>query len=230
MFSPYHKFANCGKLQKTIARLRAAGNVSDALYSEHVKYHYSIIHKLKSAKVHFENFEGLLRTTNPAEALGSTDFFNSANMHLDSFFYSSGSVLDILAREILIYFAIPLPARVYFQSARTELATHRPGDSLLTKLDDPAWKNEFSNYRNSLTHELLIGTNYQITVSAEGNRNITKIIFPLPDDPRLAVKTYNIHPDSAEYCRQTLKRLLSVANIIYDEIESRANTSGALPL
>ena len=76
--------------------------------------------------------------------------------------------MDIIAREVLIYFDIALPDTVYYYTARTILLTQRTGDSLIPRLDNPGWKDEFSNYRNALTHEVLIARNYNINVNDNG--------------------------------------------------------------
>ena len=230
MFSPYHRLNNCTRLQRTVAALRDGGHVTDAVFAGHNKYHYSLLHKLNSAKVHLESLEDLLKSTDATTAITSNDFLGKANMYLDSFFYCSGSALDILAREVLVYFSIAFPGNVYYSTARNEINTHRPGDTLLPRLVDPTWKAEFSNYRNALTHEVLIGINYQINVTQDGARSVRKIVFPLPDDPRNPNSGYTSNPDSVEYCRTTFHRLLSLINTIYGDIETRARTSNSLPL
>ncbi len=132
--------------------------------------------------------------------------------------------------EILIYFNIPLPNTIYFQTASREITRLKPGDPILPRLQRPNWKEEFSNYRNALTHEVLIGTNYSINVNLEGGNNHTSIIFPLPDDPRVNEKTYRNNPNALIYCETVFRRILSLINVIHGEIETRARNQNALPL
>jgi len=233
MFSPYHRLANCQRLQRTVADFSESGNIPEAILSNHKKYHYSLMHKLKSAKMHLENLQDVLENTEVSAVVdNSTDFINQVNMHIDSFFYCSGSVLDILAREILIYFNIPLPARVYFHIARQEITRLRAGDTILPRLSDPTWKSEFSDYRNALTHEVLIGTNFSITVNADGGRSQTVIVYPLPDNPRDEIdeRTFRNHPNAYAYCKSTFTRILSLVNTIYGDINERATTNGSFPI
>lgn len=185
MYSPYHRLANCQRLQRTITDLNTRGNIPLNIFNGHKRYHYSLLHKLKSARYHLENLQEVLENTQVSAVVdNSTDFINKVNMHIDSFFYCSGSAMDILAREILVYFNIPLPTRIYFNTARQEINNHRAGDPILTRLSDPTWLNEFKDYRNALTHEVLIGTNFSISVNADGGRSQTVIVYPLPDNPR----------------------------------------------
>ena len=231
MFSPYNRMGNTLRLQKKITSLTEASQISDSVLRGHNRYHYALIHKLKSALSHFNNLRDSLENTDVATVIpNSHEFLNKVNMHLDSFFYCSGSALDILARETLTYFNIPLPNNVYFQTARTLLQQQRPGDTIITRLDRPNWKEEFSTYRNALTHEVLIGTNYTIQVNLEGQNNHTVIVFPLPDDPRLDEKTYRINPNALDYCESRFRRILSLINVIHGEIESRARAQNSLPL
>ena len=156
-FSPYHRMAHCQRLQRTISEFHENGNIPELIFGQYKRYHYSLLHKLKSAKKHLENLQDVLENTEVSAVVGnSNDFINEVNMHIDSFFYCCGSAMDILAREVLIYYNIPLPNRVYFRTAREQINTLRPGDALLTRLQDPTWEQEFKDYRNSLTHEVLI--------------------------------------------------------------------------
>jgi len=233
MFSPYHRLANCSRLERTITGLIASSNIPAPLLSQHNKYHYSLLHKLSSAKVHLENLQDALENTDVHTLLpNSAEFVNRVNMHIDSFFYCCGSALDILAREVLIYYNLTLPARVYFHVAASELTTHRPGDSLIPRLASPPWKAEFSDYRNALTHEVLIGTNFSIQVNADGPINTTFIVFPLPNDPRIDIlsRVFSRNPNAYVYCKTTFTRILSLVNTIHGELDSKITTLGSLPL
>ncbi len=231
MFDPYNRMANSQRLQRTIASLKDANQITDDVLQGHNKYHYALIHKLKSALVHFHNLKDVLENTDVATVIpNSHEFLNEVNMHLDSFFYCSGSALDIIAREVLIYFNIALPDTVYFWTARRELNQHRPGDAIIQRFDPPNWKEEFSNYRNALTHEVLIGTNFSIQVNLEGGNNHNVIVFPLPDDPRVDVKTYRTNPSALDYCESRIRRILSLINVIHGEIDTRARGQNSLPL
>ncbi len=231
MFDPYNRMANCQRLERTISGLIEANQITDEIIQGHNKYHYALIHKLKSALVHLQNLRNVLENTDVATVVpNSYEFLNEVNMHLDSFFYCSGSALDILAREILVYFNIPLPDIVYFWTVRGEINTHRPGDTILQRLNPPNWKEEFSNYRNALTHEVLIGTNFSIQVNLEGGVYHTVIVFPLPDDPRENEKTYRNNPNALDYCESLFRKILSLINVIHGEIDTRARNQNSLPL
>lgn len=233
MYSPYHRLANCLRLQKTIKVLNKSGNITIDIFNGHKRYHYSLLHKLKSARCHLENLQEVLENTQVSAVVdNSTDFINKVNMHIDSFFYCCGSAMDILAREILVYFNIPLSTRIYFHTAHQEINKHRAGDSILTRIADPTWLNEFKDYRNALTHEVLIGTNFNISVNADGGRSQTVIVYPLPDNPRDEIenRTFRNNPNAFEYCKTTFTRLLTLINTIYGEINQRANAKRSLPL
>ena len=231
MFSPYHRLKNCKKLEKWIIDNQSTGSISDDVINGYNRYHFALVHKLKSANIHLDNFIETLNNTDLALS-ESESFLLNANLYLDSFFYCCGSALDILAREILIYFNIPLPRNVHFSTAREKLSQNRPTDPLLSKLADPTWKADFSNYRNALTHEVLLVMEFNIQVNLHGIEQHRSIRIPLPDDPRVNIpqRTSNRYHDSADYCKTSFKRLLSLVNTIYGDIVVRATTTNVLPL
>lgn len=233
MFSPYHQFTNCNKFENIIEALSKLGNVSDNVYKGYKKYHFALVHKMKCARDHLDSMIRLMSNTQAADALKqSSDFLFRVNMYLDGFFYTCGSAMDILAREVLTYFAIPLPDRVYFETAKQELSNTRPTDTLLDRLDDPSWRDEFSLYRNALTHELIIAGSINISISVDGDTEDKILVLPLPDDPRVDVmdRTFRNNPDAEIFCKRHIKRLLKLINIIYGEIATRATANSSLPL
>lgn len=228
-FSPHHSFSACGRLEKRIDVLRAAGAIPQVVFDAHEKYHSSLLHKLRSARYHTETLSQYLRTIN-APQLDPADIVYRVNFHFDGFLHVLGSATDIFAHEILSYFGVPLPDRVYHYTASKELTTRRPGDPIIALLADPTWRTEFSDYRNTATHERLIAAGYTLHVETKGRSSVSRIVFPIPDDPRAAVATATRNKDITEYCERTFKRVISHFNQIYSHIEERAKVSGALPL
>jgi hypothetical protein len=153
-------------------------------------------------------------------------------MHIDSFFYFGGSALDILAREILVYFGIPLPQNVYFLTAREKIEEIRPEDPIIPPLQDSPWKDEFSNYRNSATHELLFVDRIDIRLKHIGGDVKKEVIPPLPDDLRVPQldRTYERNKNVIAHCKTQLKRIISLANQIYGEIADRIRINNLLPI
>ncbi|KQC04793.1 MAG: hypothetical protein APR54_08690 [Candidatus Cloacimonas sp. SDB] len=233
MFSPYHRFSNCTKLEKWILDNYENGQISENVKLGYNRYHFSLLHKLKSANYHLENLENVLIETDATEMLSNSEvFLQQINMHLDGFFYCCGSALDILAREVLVYFNIPLPRLVYFKTAKEKIESVNPSDTILNKLRDPTWKEDFSMYRNALTHELLIAGNYNINVNIQGVDQLMTVVFSLPDDPRVDIndRSFRKNPNGIEYCKITFQRIISLINQIYGEIEQRAKSNGSLPI
>lgn len=233
MFSPYHKFANCSKLEKIISEIHSQTPISDLIINNYKIYHWSLIHKLKSAQYYIISLNDILSNSVPQDIVSDlSDFSFKINRDIDGYFYSNGSALDILAREVLAYFNIPFPTSVYFRTARNELQSNRPGHSLLTKLSDPSWKDEFSNYRNALTHELLIGGKYSIQVVVDGSEHKTRVVYPLPDDPRIEMnsRTFRRNENVLDYCSLNFRRTLSLINQIYGEIYTLIQNTNSLPL
>jgi len=152
------------------------------------------------------------------------------NFHFDGFLHVIGSAMDIFARELLGYFNIPLPAKVYFHVARDQITAQRAGDPILPLLVAPSWKAEFSDYRNTATHERLIGVEYTRKTHMKGGAPTFQLIFPIPDDPRAATYTFRKNPDIVDYCKKTFMRTVSCFNQVYTHIEHRAKVAGALPL
>jgi len=143
-----------------------------------------------------------------------------------------GSSMDILAREVLSYYGIPLPQVVYFHRARNLISRTRPGDPILRFLSDPSWKEEFSKYRNALTHELLIVGKYSLDISVDGGIQRQKIVIPLPDNPRdeIDARTYSKNKDVLQYCTKTFKRILSFVNQVHGEIVKNIVSNNRLPI
>ena len=232
MFSPIHQFNNCTRLRNIILELSRNGQITAGVMQGYKTYHYALLYKLKCAKHHLDRLETVLKA-NPSDILSeSSDFMFSVNLSIDGYFYSCGSALDILAREVLIYFGESIPDVVYFQTARQILSRSRPTDQILARLQEPSWRTEFSNYRNALTHEIIIASSFSINVQRSGDAQETIIIFPLPDDPRIetANRTYSRNPDVLKYAKENLRRIISLVNQIYGEVVERARTSGRLPL
>jgi len=227
-----HQFGHCRRIERCVETLNQSGQVTGQVLSAYHAYHFALIHKLRSAEHNLKRLEQLLQDV-PAQSIAAPEqLFFEANMCLDGFFYCGGSALDILAREILSYFAIPLPNRVYYWSARRLLAARRPGDPLLPRLTDPPWRQSFADYRNTLTHELLLADNLSVRVRMVGAAAQQEAVFPLPDDPRLpaAQRTYNVNPNALEYSRVHFRRLVSHINTIYGELRPRIEANGGLPL
>ncbi len=233
MFSPYHKFSHCTNLERAITILKQSGRISDALFQNHNRYHYALVHKLKCAHDHVKSLFKVLSETAPEDiVVNSAEFLYAVNASIDGFFYSGGSALDILSREIITYFGIVMPDRVYYRTAGEQLNANRMGDPIIARLNTPAWKDEFTNYRNALTHELLIAGSYSINIEVEGATQRSTIIFPLPDDPRAdpSNRTFKKNKNVLKYCNDTFRRLLSHINQIYGHLNERINIGGALPL
>lgn len=231
MFQPYHGFTNCRRLETLIKQLGQSGNVPEGLSKRYKTYHFSLIYKLKCARYYLEKLE--VKLSSSAEAAASpVDFMFEVNMSIDGFFYSCGSSMDILAREVLTYYDIPLPQRVYFETAREEIRNRDANDSLLPKLEDKPWRSEFQNYRNALIHELIIALNWSLDYRANGDEFESTIKIPLPDDPRVdpPLRTFERNPDALVYAKNQFKRLLKLISPVYSELIRRIRSNGRLPL
>jgi hypothetical protein len=228
-FSPYHNFTACDRLERAINKCHEVGNVADVLFSQFELYHYSLVHKVKSAKYHVQTLQEYLLTHTPANT-DLSDIAYRVNFHFDGFLHLLGSSGDIFAREVLCYFGEPLPTRVYFMKAFRRLNHTRPGDPVLPLIDRPSWKPEFDEYRNTATHESFIGTGFTIEVEMHGDIPQQRLQFPIPDDPRVIARTYSRNPDIVAYCDKTLTRHLRLFNGAYRNIAGRIRATGHLPI
>src|SRR5690349_11346164 len=193
-FPPYHNFAACERMESAVKAGAAAGGIAAAIVTQHETYHYSILHKLRSAKYHVDTLKSYLSSQDTSQN-NPEDIVYRVNFHFDGFLHVLGSSTDIFAREILTYFGEPLPPKVYFHTAHQLLSVRRPGDSILPIIDSPVWRQEFSDYRNTATHESLVAPLYNLRVEVVGGVSTQRLEFPIPDDPRAAVKTYNRNKD-----------------------------------
>ncbi|MHC4185190.1 MAG: hypothetical protein ACYSR4_04575, partial [Planctomycetota bacterium] len=224
---------NCQKLERAIRRLEQNNNIPPAILTAYGTYHCALVHKLKSTEYYTNRLKSKLSTTTSRD-VASAEFLFSVNRNIDGFFQSGGSALDILAREVLTYFAISLPQLVYFKTARQQLNQHRPRDPIINRLQDPKWKADFSNYRNALTHELLVvrAALIDLSVHVYAGTQPGPIILPLPDNPRsnISRRTYRRNPNVLQYCHTTFKRLVSLVNQVYGELTDRIVQNNRLPL
>src|SRR5688572_19682887 len=119
-FDPYHKFKACSALERNVSDLYASGSVPTRLYEDHEKYHFSIVHKLRSAKYHVDALKGYL-SSEAARTIAPNEVIYRVNFHFDGFLHVCGSALDIFAREVITYFALPMHGKVYYHTARKRL-------------------------------------------------------------------------------------------------------------
>jgi hypothetical protein len=232
-FKPHHLFQNRKTLERIVADLQEKGKVTNEIHENFYRYHPAMIHKLRSAKYNLDRLSEKLNTTSIFEAAAVTgDFMFEVNMFIDGFFYNAGSALDILARVVLTLFGEPVTGQIYFQTAHTNIARSHPGDPILPRLDNPPWKIEFSNYRNALTHELILASRYHIEIDNTGVKPTSSIVFPLPDDPRAMPidRRYRKYPNALNYTAQQFRRILSLANTLYGDILARARANDSLPI
>lgn len=232
-FAPFHRFNNRTRLEKLVSQYKNNGNIADDVHDNFHRYHPALIHKLRSAKYNIERLDEKLATTDIVEAANTkSEFMFQVNMYIDGFFYNAGSALDISARVVLTLFGEPLSGNIYFNTAYDRLNANRPGDPILPRLVTPSWRNSFSTYRNTLTHELILASRYHIDIDNIGASPTNRIVFPLPDDPKANPqnRTFRKNPDVLEYVKIHFTRILSILNTVYGDIHGRSSASGSLPL
>jgi hypothetical protein len=231
MFSPHHRMEECHKFTEIIKSIKATINPSDLIIEDTIRYYDSLVHKLKSANKNREAFSDLITNAKP-ENIDESFLFN-ANHYADGFFYCCGSAIDILARLVLLVFGDPLSGDVYFAEAKRKIAISHPGNNIIPKLDSPGWKPKFSEYRNALTHEILVVDIVNTTMKFS---NISgkefKVVIPFPDDPRKrpTERTYEGIRDGNDYMRKTFKSFLSFINIIFKELNNQLKATSSYPL
>lgn len=196
--------------------------MSSDKYDEYKKYHPCLIHKLHSSLHHLKQLDS---SSKPLESEPWNHVLQKVNMHMDGFFYCTGSALDILARELLSLYNIGMPPFVYFKTAVNLISRQDCNDPMLRILDI-AWKDEFTLYRNKTTHELLIANQMTVTAKIDGNRMIKTYGFPLPDDPNSNNLTYRKNTDVVVYCENTFRRLLSLINCVYRQVLQKIDDNG----
>lgn len=228
-FAPHHRFVDCERLEQCIEALRQQGNVPVNLVEGYRKYHFSLIYKLQSARYHVETLEAYLSSQN-TQQIDPPSVVYRVNFHFDGFLHVLGSAMDILAREVLTYFALQPAGNIYYHTAHQVLSAQRPGDAIIPLLAQPTWKQEFGDYRNTATHESVIGFGYTVNVAIIGHTHVSRVVFPIPDDPRANPQSFKRNPDIVRYCKTTFKRMLSHTNQIYGHLCARARAQGKLPL
>lgn len=231
MFAPYHRFAACQDLEEIVHRFQGNGVIDNTVKSAFDNYHSAMMFKLRSARYHLDQLKGIVSAASLQDA-GNPELLLKINIAVDGFFYCCGGALDIVAREVLSYYGLTLPAKVYFKTARDLIVQADANDSLLPKFADPAWKAHFIGYRNAATHEQMIANVVQFEVAMVGASQVTRLICKLPDDPRAAIaaRTYRRNREAVDYCKEHFERILRLINQIYSELVRRAEAKGRLPL
>ena len=232
-FSPHHAFQNRLRLENLVNKLLSTGNIPEIDHSNFNRYHSAMIHKLKSAKYHLDVLQETLTTKDLLVLGGQTgDFMFEVNMNIDGYFYNAGSSMDILARVVLTMFGQSLPDWVQFKTAHKMIQDARTGDPILARLVDPSWRQEFSEYRNTLTHELTLASKRVIEIDDTGSQTPASARVPLPNDPRAvpADRIYGRNPNALEYMEKNFKRILTLGNGVSGDIASRAKDQGRLPI
>ena len=230
-FSPYHNFRACDILEEVIREIIENDNANQISETGFYVYHFSLIHKLRSAKYHVQSLEDYLQRQDTIEE-NPLNVAYRVNFHFDGFTHVIGSSLDILAREILCYFGYQLQGNVYFRTAREHISNQNPNEPLLIRLQDPGWLQEFKDYRNTATHENVVGSQFTIINAIRGDSSQKRLLFPLPDDPRATHgnKSYNNNNDIIEYCATTFKRILRLINPIYSDLSERIEQNNSMPI
>lgn len=207
--------------------------VPDDIFASYNNYHFALVYKLECAHYYLEKLSDLLESDLTENISTSGKNFNkTVNRNIDGFFYSSGSALDILAREVLSYYGETLPERVYFHTAYNTLSQRIRDSAILEKLRTPSWKELFSDYRNTLTHELILANALNLNIRFEGDKQISEIIIFLPDDPKLKPedRTFDKKIEVLEYTTTSFRKQVSLINQIYGEILSNIKLNNQFPL
>lgn len=230
-FSPYHNFSACNNLERVITQIIEEGNASALSKKGFYTYHYSLLHKLKSAKYHVGSLKSYLHRQDTIEEEPVKVAYR-VNFHFDGFSHVVGSSLDILAREILCYFGHNLPNNVYFNTAHQVISNNNNADPILARLREPNWLQEFKDYRNTATHENIVGSQFTVVNEIIGGSSHSRLLFPLPDNPRdiNQDRTYQNNDDIIEYCEITFKRVLRLINPIYTDLSGRIEQRNSLPI
>lgn len=230
-FSPYHQFRDCNNLESTIRAIQQNGNISELSLHGFDIYHFSLLHKLRSAEQYLESLRDYLGRQDTVDE-EPAEIAYTVNFHFDGFTFAIGSSLDIFAREILCYLGIQLPRRVYFHTARNEISKLRNNDPLEARLADPNWLGEFKDYRNTATHENIVGSSFTIDIDYHAGKVHRRLLFPLPDDPRESPsdRTYQNNKDIVKYCEDTFTRTLRLIHPVYSDLCTRIQQNGSLPV
>lgn len=233
MFEPYHQFRNCAQLETVVLGLKNGGHLPESIEALHSCYHYSLLHKLKAARYSLEQLLGTIASCRPEELYRTdSDTLFLINVHLEGFLSSSGSALDILARELLCYCNISFPNRVYYQTAWQQINQKDPNSPLLPRLIDPSWRPEFQDYRNAAIHEQIIASGFSTHGIHQGSSIKIVVKFPMPDNPRLLPekRTFKRNPDVTDYAEKTFRRLVRHINQIYGDVIQQIQATGSLPI
>jgi hypothetical protein len=150
------------------------------------------------------------------------DYYRHLNRLLDGFFMNSMSVLDTLAHQIpTLYTLDKVWPKIYIHFVDEMLIFYHKNSEARKVVNrglGEDWFKEFSPFRHCTTHESLILRDdiHIIKDPLTGHIQVSKIA--LPDNPQVRPFTRDSKKVATLYCQNTLAKIQSLVNKIYDSI------------
>jgi len=212
-------------------------------------FHYSVQQKLWEANYYakqIENFDpenfsyseiGGLRTETATiiRGLDKEGISRYYNLYIDGYFMSVMSIFDSLAHEVntLLKFFKPDPdTKIYLSTIVEEMKKRSPNSEFykyISKILKKRWWKILENFRNAITHEVIIAkeieTSYDVTVGKEVLKKI-----PLPDNPKKRPFEYKKHYELKSFIEEFHKDLLPALEEIYKRLLKDLDKSKKLPI
>ncbi|MDD5638692.1 MAG: Cthe_2314 family HEPN domain-containing protein [Candidatus Pacebacteria bacterium] len=155
------------------------------------------------------------------------------NLYLDGYFMSAMSIFDSLSHEINILFEfLKLDSKIYFSKILHEFSMKMPNSEFYiysNKVLKKKWWKDLENFRNAITHEVIIAreieTSYDATV---GKETLKKI--PLPDNPKKRPFTYNKDYELKSFVENFHQNIAITTDQCYKRLLKDLENSKKLPI
>ena len=212
-------------------------------------FHFSVQQKLWEASFYVEQIENFNAesfaysqtaglTTGTATIIYGLDkdaISRYCNLFIDGYFMSVMSIFDSLAHEVNSLFKI-IPSkpdtRIYISTIIKELKKAIPNSEFYkytSKVTKKRWWKTLENFRNAITHEVIIAkeieTSYDATV---GKETLKKI--PLPDNPKRRPFTYKRNYELKNFIENFHKNVPLTLEQCYKNLLKDVEKSKKIPI
>jgi len=157
------------------------------------------------------------------------------NLFLDGYFTSVMSIFDSLAHEVNSLFRI-LPSnhdtKIYISTIIKKLKEKMPNSEFykyISKIIKKRWWRILENFRNAITHEVIIAKEIEISYDATLGKEVLKKI-PLPDNPKRRSFTYKKEYELKSFIETFHKDVWPILEHCYKRLIKDLEKSNKLPI
>jgi len=212
-------------------------------------FHFSVQQKLWESNYYAEqikNFSGdnfaysetpgpKTQTITVISGLDKGEMARYCNLYLDGYFMSVMSIYDSLSHEIntLFKFLKSDPkTRIYLSTIINEFKNKMPDSEFYkyaAKIQKKKWWKDLENFRNAITHEVIIAKEIETSYDATAGKETLKKI-PLPDNPKRRPFTYKKNYELKNFIENFHKNISITIEQCYKKVIKDLEKNQKLPI